>query len=59
MAGARPSAYAKIRVAAKKDGTLTAWDWLSGPIIAAVALGSCGWWMADRRAKSLWAAIRT
>ena len=26
MAGARPSAYAKIRVAAKKDGTLTAWD---------------------------------
>ena len=26
MAGARPSAYAKVRVAAKKDGTLTAWD---------------------------------
>jgi xanthine dehydrogenase YagR molybdenum-binding subunit len=26
MAGARPSAFAKIRVAAKKDGTLTAWD---------------------------------
>jgi xanthine dehydrogenase YagR molybdenum-binding subunit len=25
-AGARPSAYARIRVAAKKDGTLTAWD---------------------------------
>ncbi len=26
MAGARPSAYGKIRVAAKKDGTLTGWD---------------------------------
>jgi xanthine dehydrogenase YagR molybdenum-binding subunit len=26
MAGARPSAFGKIRVAAKKDGTLTAWD---------------------------------
>jgi xanthine dehydrogenase YagR molybdenum-binding subunit len=26
MAGARPSAYGKVRVAAKKDGTLTAWD---------------------------------
>jgi ABC-type antimicrobial peptide transport system permease subunit len=38
--------------------TLTAWDWLSGPIVATVALGICGWWMADRKAKSLWAAIR-
>jgi xanthine dehydrogenase YagR molybdenum-binding subunit len=26
IAGARPSAYGKIRVAAKKDGTLTAWQ---------------------------------
>ncbi|HUZ46329.1 MAG TPA: xanthine dehydrogenase family protein molybdopterin-binding subunit [Terriglobia bacterium] len=26
IAGARPSAFAKIRVAAKKDGTLAAWD---------------------------------
>ncbi len=26
VAGARPSAYAKIKVAAKKDGTLTAWQ---------------------------------
>lgn len=26
VAGARPSAFAKIRVAAKKDGTLTAWQ---------------------------------
>lgn len=26
MAGCRPSAYAKVRVAATKDGTLTAWD---------------------------------
>ena len=39
--------------------TLTAWDWLAGPLVAAVALGLCGWWMAaDRKAKSLWAAIR-
>ncbi len=39
--------------------TLTAWDWLLGPIVATVALGICGWWMAaDRKAKSLWAAIR-
>jgi xanthine dehydrogenase YagR molybdenum-binding subunit len=26
VAGARPSAYARVRVAAKKDGNLTAWD---------------------------------
>ena len=26
VAGARPSAFAKVRVAAKKDGTLVAWD---------------------------------
>ncbi len=40
--------------------TLTAWDWLSGPLMATLALGICGWWMAaDRRSKSLWAAIRT
>jgi len=26
VAGARPSAHARVRVAAKKDGTLTAWD---------------------------------
>jgi hypothetical protein len=39
--------------------TLTAWDWLAGPLVAAVALGLCGWWMAaDRKSKSLWAAIR-
>jgi ABC-type antimicrobial peptide transport system permease subunit len=39
--------------------TLTAWDWLSGPLVATTALGICGWWMAaDRKAKSLWAAIR-
>lgn len=33
VAGCRPSAYARVRVAAKKDGTLTAWDsfgWGSG-----------------------------
>jgi ABC-type antimicrobial peptide transport system permease subunit len=39
--------------------TLTVWDWLAGPIVATVALGLCGWWMAaDRKAKSLWTAIR-
>jgi putative ABC transport system permease protein len=39
--------------------TLTVWDWLSGPLVATVALGVCGWWMAaDRKAKSLWTAIR-
>ncbi len=26
VAGARPSAYAKVKVAAKKDGTIVAWD---------------------------------
>jgi xanthine dehydrogenase YagR molybdenum-binding subunit len=26
VAGCRPSAYARVKVAAKKDGTLTAWD---------------------------------
>jgi xanthine dehydrogenase YagR molybdenum-binding subunit len=26
VAGCRPSAYAKVRLAAKKDGTITAWD---------------------------------
>jgi xanthine dehydrogenase YagR molybdenum-binding subunit len=33
MAGARPSHFAKIRVAAKKDGTITAWEsdsWATG-----------------------------
>jgi ABC-type antimicrobial peptide transport system permease subunit len=39
--------------------TLTIWDWLSGPLVATVALGICGWWMAaDRKTRSLWAAIR-
>ena len=38
---------------------LTAWDWLSGPLLATLALGICGWWMAaDRKSKGLWAAIR-
>ena len=38
---------------------LTAWDWFSGPLVATLALGICGWWMAaDRKSKSLWAAIR-
>jgi xanthine dehydrogenase YagR molybdenum-binding subunit len=33
IAGVRPSVYAKIKVAAKKDGTFTAWDslsWMTG-----------------------------
>jgi ABC-type lipoprotein release transport system permease subunit len=39
--------------------TLTIWDWISGPVVATVALGICGWWMAaDRKTRSLWAAIR-
>ena len=39
--------------------SLTVWDWLSGPIVAILGLGICGWWMAaDHKAKSLWAAIR-
>lgn len=35
VAGARPSAYAKVKVGAKKDGTLTAWQsesWSTGGI---------------------------
>jgi len=39
--------------------TLTAWDWIMGPVAATAALAVCGWWMAaDRKARSLWAAIR-
>jgi xanthine dehydrogenase YagR molybdenum-binding subunit len=33
IAGVRPSVYGKIKIAAKKDGTLTAWDsttWMTG-----------------------------
>ena len=35
VAGARPSAYARVKVAAAKDGTLTAWEsrsWASGGV---------------------------
>ncbi len=38
-AGARPSAYSKIRVAAKKDGTLTGWHsdtWGTGGLLSSV-----------------------
>jgi ABC-type antimicrobial peptide transport system permease subunit len=39
--------------------SLTIWDWLPGPFIAALALGICGWWMvSDRKAQSLWSAIK-
>ena len=39
--------------------SLTIWDWLSGPIIAIVALGICGWWMSgDAKTQTLWSAIR-
>ena len=38
---------------------VTAWDWLSGPLLATLALGLCGWWLAaDRKSQSLWSAIR-
>jgi xanthine dehydrogenase YagR molybdenum-binding subunit len=33
IAGVRPSVYAKVKIAAKKDGTITAWDsitWMTG-----------------------------
>jgi ABC-type lipoprotein release transport system permease subunit len=40
--------------------SLSVWDWLTGPIVATVALGICGWRMAaDRKSISLWAAIRS
>jgi xanthine dehydrogenase YagR molybdenum-binding subunit len=35
VAGCRPSAYARVKIAAKKDGTLTAWEsqsWSSGGV---------------------------
>ena len=39
--------------------SLTVLDWVSGPIVAILALGVCGWWMAaDRKAQTLWTAIK-
>jgi ABC-type antimicrobial peptide transport system permease subunit len=39
--------------------SLTIWDWLSGPFIAALALGIFGWWMsADRKVRTLWSATK-
>jgi len=39
--------------------SLTLWDWLPGPFLAALALAICGWWMsADRKARTLWSAIK-
>jgi len=38
--------------------TLTIWDWLPGPLLAALALGVCGWWMAADRKRTLWSAIK-
>jgi len=64
LPGENPASFAAggFKLGASKVAlpvTLTAWDWLSGPIVATVALGICGWWMAaDRKTKSLWAAIR-
>ena len=65
LPGENPASFADggFQIGASKIAlpvTLTAWDWLSGPLVATFALGFCGWWMAaDRKAKSLWAAIRT
>jgi FtsX-like permease family/MacB-like periplasmic core domain len=64
LPGENPASFAAggFKLGASKVAlpvTLTAWDWLSGPIVATVALGICGWWMAaDRKTKNLWAAIR-
>jgi len=39
--------------------SLTIWDWMSGPIMAVLALGVFGWWLtADRKTQSLWSAMR-
>ena len=38
--------------------SLTIWDWLPGPLLAALALGVCGWWMAADRKRTLWSAIK-
>ena len=39
--------------------SLTIWDWVSGPIVAILALSICGWWMsADRKTQTLWSTIR-
>ncbi len=41
------------------SGLLTLWDWLPGPLAAAVALTFCGWWMArDTKEKTLWSSIK-
>jgi ABC-type antimicrobial peptide transport system permease subunit len=64
LPGENPASFAAggFQIGASKIAlpvTLTGWDWLSGPLVATLALGFCGWWMAaDRKAKSLWAAIR-
>ncbi len=64
LAGENPASFAGggFEIGASKVAlpvTLTIWDWLSGPIVATAALGICGWWMAaDRKTRSLWAAIR-
>ena len=64
LPGENPASFAPggFEIGASKVAlpvTLTVWDWLSGPLVATVALGVCGWWLAaDRKTKSLWAAIR-
>ena len=64
LPGENPAAFAPggFQSSASKIAlpiSLTGWDWLCGPIVSILALGTCGWWMAvDRRARSLWAAIR-
>jgi hypothetical protein len=64
LAGENPAHFAAggFAIGASKIAVpvaLTVWDWVSGPVLATLVLGICGWWMAaDRKSRSLWAAIR-
>ena len=64
LPGENPATFAPggFQAAASKialPASLTIWDWLSGPIVAIVALGICGWWMSgDHKRRTLWSAIR-
>ena len=67
MAGENPAHFAAggfalgaSKIALPVTLTVMVWDWLSSPVLATLVLGICGWWMAaDRKSRSLWAAIRT
>jgi putative ABC transport system permease protein len=64
LPGENPATFAPggFQAAASKIAlpvSLTVWDWVAGPIVAIIALGVCGWWMAaDRKSRTLWSAIR-